>query len=154
MSLNNNLITGAVQQPVEIFHLEVVIDSKQKEVNYNQRLIPGKTTMSNTGITMVYDPCKECNVQIPCNNKDLIERKIINDGAYIEYSVNCSKSRIAEFKENLVKFARAKEAELLTQYQKAVETKTELLTQLDMYLGVPEEPDTPSNGGGENIEGA
>ena len=151
---DNNLISGAKQMPAEIFKLELLIDSESKQVTYNQFLLPGKTTQSNTGITMVYYPIKECNVQIACNNKDLIERKVIKDGAYIKYSINCSKSRIAEFKEDLVKFARVKEAELLASYQKAVETKTELLVQLDTYLGSPSDDESGDNAStGEEIEG-
>jgi hypothetical protein len=147
MAFNNNLITSSRQVEVDIFRLELLIDSETKQVTYNQDLIPGKVTQSASGIVSVYDPHRECNVQIVCNNRDIIERKVIDNGEYIKYSINCSKARIAEFKEALVRYARAKEAELLTAYQKAVETKTELIAQIDAYLGAKDEDNTTHSGG-------
>lgn len=137
--VDNRLISGTQLAPATVLMLEILIDTETNQVTYNQLILPGKVTQTNTGITMVYDPVKGMNVQLPCNNKDLIKREEIADKQYIKYSIACSKSRVAEFKQELVKYVRATEDALLKDYNKLVTQKTALLAELDTYLSVEQE---------------
>lgn len=132
---NNNLNQKQNVQ-VTIFSLEILIDTKSNKVSYNQNILPGKLTQTSTGGVMMYDCKKGMNVPIPCNNKDMIHREEIQDGEYIRYHVNCTKPRIEEFKEELVKYVRSTESALHDKYEQLVASKQALLTELDTYLEV------------------
>ena len=119
-------------EEVTVFKLELLI-GKANDVNYNKCLIPGKTLLKNGNVT-VYDPIKERNVAIPCNNKDGIEREELPEKGYIKYSILATESRVAEFKTELIKFARNKENDLKEYYQEQVLAKTDLVNSLDDYL--------------------
>lgn len=141
MVISNNLVSAG-RQPITIFSLEILIDTETHSVTYNQNILPGKITQNSSGVVMVYDQCKGTNVQIPCNNKDNIKREELKDEGFIKYSICCTKPRIEEFKEDLVRFARQKEAELLAMHEKQTEVKTAIIGELDTYLNAADDSDS------------
>ena len=57
--VDNRLISGTQLAPATVLMLEILIDTETNQVTYNQLILPGKVTQTNTGITMVYDVLKE-----------------------------------------------------------------------------------------------
>lgn len=132
-----SLTTTNTTEKATVFRLEILINSKTNKISYNETILNGDTFISNGTVT-VYDPFKERNVTLSCNNKDSIVRDDLKDKGYVRYSLLCTESRIQEFKLELYKHVRKYEDDLKTFHTEQASLKTDLVTELDKVLDILE----------------